>query len=281
VGEKWKSVGVGVLLPASIYLAPERNRLWNALERFVNCGDELDQFQALGRGFSTYSPVQIWVSGMNGSPSPWHPACHELFLFYRDSLRTLWRGRAKLGTRGMRGFPHMRLMKNALFSDTCEYLAGISDLNAEAFKVSSERSSHVPSELARAADTVLRAFPTARVHKPITTAMIWEYGCLVPMLLNDFQRAFYLLFLESWRARICPECQVMFVARKPSSKYCGTSCSATAGLAARAKWWNSTGTKRRKERTLLAKKRTRAKKLRARSRQSRRRKSATVGSVLR
>src|ERR1700680_3133361 len=107
-------------------LAPaERERLWKGLERFINCGDSVYDFQALSRAFPSLWPTvvenadpdltkrgaiwnhdaQEWVS--EGAEPPagarleqvveypvldWNPACHKLFLFYRDILRTVWSG---------------------------------------------------------------------------------------------------------------------------------------------------------------------------------------------
>src|SRR5271155_2174203 len=121
----WVPGGAPLRLPPRMRLAAsERERLWKGLERFVNCGDSQSDYQALGRAFPDFWPVEIWHYPNQKPPAPvsilgrivsepelseeellkkmeherqtdtlnWHPACHELFLFYRDSLREVWSG---------------------------------------------------------------------------------------------------------------------------------------------------------------------------------------------
>ena len=48
-------------VPLRMRLAPaERERLWKGLERFVNCEDDLRNFQDLGRAFPSFWPVRIY-----------------------------------------------------------------------------------------------------------------------------------------------------------------------------------------------------------------------------
>ena len=62
----------------------------------------------------------------------------------------------------------------------------------------------------------------------------YEGGC-------DFQRALYLLFRESWRARICAGCEEAFIAKRPKQKYHSTDCSEAAIRSAKLKSWNKHG----------------------------------------
>jgi hypothetical protein len=71
-------------------------------------------------------------------------------------------------------------------------------------------------------------------YKPTSTA---------PM--NEFQVAFYHLFRESWRARICAGCSGYFIAAKPPQMYCSTECSNAAHRPSVKKWWDLVGAKRR------------------------------------
>src|SRR5262249_38276695 len=121
--------GSTVRLPPRMRLArAEQKRLWKGLERFVNCGDDPDNYQDLGLAFPRFWPVGIWhypnqtasasvmlpdrvFSPLAVEPEPepneeqllqkiehegqteelgWHLECRELFLFYRDSLRRVW-----------------------------------------------------------------------------------------------------------------------------------------------------------------------------------------------
>src|ERR1700741_2689819 len=97
--EFWGAGWVTIPLPARMRLArAERERLWKGLEWFVNCDDSLGRFGALGRAFSKFWPIQTshFTNPECMNPATvvqqfdWHPACHTLFLFYRDTLRSLW-----------------------------------------------------------------------------------------------------------------------------------------------------------------------------------------------
>jgi hypothetical protein len=69
----------------------------------------------------------------------------------------------------------------------------------------------------------------------------YEGGC-------DFQRALYLLFRESWRARICEKCSAKFIARRAAQKYCTTDCSENMQRELKQKWWAEHGEEWRKRR---------------------------------
>ena len=245
--QKWKPSKSTVLLPDEMYLADERERLWDGLERIANCGDDLIQFRQLDLGFPTFSPIEVYRC------SCWDPACHRLFLFYRDTLRALWRSGEGIRARKVRhSVDHSRVIRGALLTGACEYLIGSSDLNEQAFKEARNGSKHnrmVPSELVQAAKTILNEFPSARLGGSNTMGMLWKHGSFVPVLLNDFQKAFYLLFLQSWRARICERCRRFFIARKPGRRFCGTDCSGGSRLASKRKWWHVKGAINRKKKS--------------------------------
>src|SRR5260370_5596889 len=123
----WVPSGATLRLPPRMRLArAEHERLWKGLERFVNCGDSESDYDALGRAFPDFWPEEIWhypnyklpvpppILGRIVAPLPanlndeeqlkkwahegktenlaWNPACRALFLFYRDTLREVWRG---------------------------------------------------------------------------------------------------------------------------------------------------------------------------------------------
>jgi len=77
----------------------------------------------------------------------------------------------------------------------------------------------------------------------------WSEAVLVYLGGCDFQRALYLLFRESWRARTCGQCQRKFIAKRAAQKYCNTDCSEAAQGANRRKWWSEHGERWRNERT--------------------------------
>jgi hypothetical protein len=226
--------------------APEQQaKLWKGLERFVNCKDSEDDYRALSRSFPG-----LWPVGINYLADPprwppdsldWHPVCQKLFLFYRDGLQKVWKN--------VWG-------NNELRVPTPEILLGLSDWNEKAIKEAEEslQKNKIPFEGSTVFGTLVLAwweilshFPTAciRVPEQIQIRMLWEARDLYLIPQTDFQKAFYLLFRQSWRARVCPRCKTYFVARKPKQTLCGTACSAGSRLASNRKWWSSVGTKRR------------------------------------
>jgi len=264
----WAPGGATIRFPPRMRLArSERERLWKGLERFVNCEDSESDYQALGRAFPEFWPVDIWhypydeshVLGMPPvrlGPSEavvplsdeemalairtnslnWHKTCHRLFLFYRDTLRGTWSGKKETAWLG---------------GGREEFLMGLSNLNDEAREKAEEDSraflifSGIPSGLYEAWQGILSQFPTAVPEGRRQISMLWAYGEFLLVPGNDFQRAFYLLFRQSWRARVCSRCKMFFVARRPKQTFCGTVCSAGSRLASKRKWWRSEGTKRR------------------------------------
>jgi len=57
----------------------------------------------------------------------------------------------------------------------------------------------------------------------------------------DFQRALYLLFLDSWRARVCDKCGTKFIAARAAQKFCSTDCSEAMQREFRRRWWAEHG----------------------------------------
>ena len=291
-------------LHGSLRLATaERERLWKGLERFVNCGDTLEDFQALGRAFPSFWPAetenhdeklaergpfwneetQEYVATEAELPAGariqqivkyatlgWNPCCHKLFLFYRDILRAVWSGKQ---------FPHYAGWEGA----TEQFLLGLIDYNSMAIRrlrallrsgwtpapgpsgsidYSRMTIDSLPGEqgsgwtrrmdpLEAIWSEILRQFPQANSDISTTIRLYWKNGDFRLTTYNDFVTAFFLLFIQNWRARICPRCEMFFVARKPKQRFCSTLCSAGSRLASKRKWWNRVGATRRKRRGKL------------------------------
>ena len=269
----WVPGGATLRLPPRMRLArAERERLWRGLERFVNCSDSESDYRALGRAFPAFWPVEIQhfplqepVSsknlGIRAIAAPifplsdaeldleieeslrlsetvaldWHLACHRLFLFYRDTLKDIWNGKEET---------------DWFCGGKEEFLLGLSDRNEEAWKIAKENSfpippSCIPFELFESWQEILGRFSTAWAEGRREIKVLWSYGDFAFVPGNDFERGFYLLFRQSWRARACPRCKMLFVARRPKQTFCGTVCSAGSRLASKRKWWRSVGAKRR------------------------------------
>jgi hypothetical protein len=271
----WAPGGATLRLPPRMCLArSERERLWKGLERFVNCGDSEGDYQALGRAFPEFWPLEIWhypfqeskdteslciptigassLSSDGGefdheieesirlgeiAKLDWHKVCHKLFGFYRDALRDVWSGKEETIWLG---------------GGREEFLLGLSNLNEEAYEAAKKDSDletllSVPYGLYLSWREIVQRFSTATAEGELQLRMLWNHGEFYLVPRNDFQRAFYLLFRQSWSARVCPRCKLFFVARRPKQAFCGTACSAGSRLASKRKWWRSVGTKNRKK----------------------------------
>jgi hypothetical protein len=76
----------------------------------------------------------------------------------------------------------------------------------------------------------------------------WDEGVFRYEGACDFQRALYLLFLDSWRARVCEKCGTKFVAARAAQKFCSTDCSQAMQREFRRRWWAEHGAAWRQKR---------------------------------
>lgn len=84
--------------------------------------------------------------------------------------------------------------------------------------------------------------------QPQEFSLDWNKGAFRYHGGCDFQRALYLLFRESWRARVCEKCDAKFIARRATQKYCSTDCSENMQRELKRKWWAAHGETWRQER---------------------------------
>jgi len=210
-----------VLGARPIDLAPKkRAHLFGGLEKLVNTGDSQQQYQSLSKQWPSF-----WPEGPE-SPTAWLPEEHSNFRNYRDKLRQLWSG--SLNEQQQLG--------------TVAYLLGL---------ISSEE-----------ADSLFFTGPEAlaelwfrRPNKPSAgSAVSTLHSIVLPLwgsidvrffARGDFEAALWALFRESWRARICGQCQRYFIADKAAQAYCSTRCYGEAKRGQRLAWWNKTGKIRR------------------------------------
>jgi len=95
--------GAIIRIPPRMRLAPaEHERLWKGLERFVDTGDKLEEYAALGKGWPSFWPADLRVE--QKQPLAWNDICHDLFLVFRDTLRLFWVGHPIVVEGGDLGF---------------------------------------------------------------------------------------------------------------------------------------------------------------------------------
>jgi len=79
----------------------------------------------------------------------------------------------------------------------------------------------------------------------------WDEGIFRYRGMCSFQRALYLLFQESWRARVCERCSAKFIAPRVAQRYCTTDCSDAIQRELKRRWWADHGEKWRQKRKVV------------------------------
>jgi hypothetical protein len=194
------------------HLATENTqRLYKGLERFVNTGDTLEDFRSLSKAWSSFWPLDNMGAG-----DGWTDDCHRLFLVYRDTLRRVWISDPE-----------------ALRSGSLMFLFGLAHPGTLL-------SAPQGWQLKEAEQSCAAYGSSSNVVYPH-----WKDGSFTITQRNDFQRALYSLFRESWRAKVCSKCSSYFIAEKPARLYCSVECSNSSHKKAALKWWKEKGAKRR------------------------------------
>lgn len=208
---------------------------FRGLERFVNADDSLAEYQALAKAFPSFWPLPLQDGA--GHDLSWTPDAHHLFLLYRNVLRGFW-------TRNpdalKNGFNTDLLLGTLGYSEIQEALAGKAVLSmalseALAPLTNVHQELHIPTDIG--------TIPLAHFWPD------WSDGTVAYVSQLDFQRAAWLLFCESWRAKVCPKCSVYFFVQKSAQLYCSLSCSNSVHQASALRWWKEEGCRRRAART--------------------------------
>ncbi len=216
VARRGKSLTVRI--SRAFQLAEEdREILFDRLERFANLGDSPEEYRRFRLDYPSFTPGEY-------SPGSVYPAdperVHLIVLGHRDCLRDLWRGCDG---------PNKPEVASAA-------LAWLLDLKLS-----------IPVDV------------VGRYYKRYAIGSVARTGdaCLVPNwwagagqvsygTSSEFSRAVFLLWQESWRARVCRECGRYFIAGKPAQLYCSTTCYGTSKHARDLSWWRTHGAAMRK-----------------------------------
>lgn len=203
------------------------------LERFANADDSLQDYQALANSFASFWPLRI--EDADSRDLSWVPEAHPLFLFYRNLLRRFWtRDAATLKS----GF-YTPFLFGTL---SCEDLGNI--LTGE---------TGADTELQNALVPLRRTYLGLRLRTgmyPLAYFWLdWSARTVAYVSHIDFQRAVWLLFRDSWRAKVCPKCSAYFLVQKSAQMYCSLSCSNAVHQASSLRWWKEKGAGRRAAKT--------------------------------
>jgi len=210
----------------------EKERLFAALENFANMGDDVEDYRAFGRKWPSMFPVKF-ADDEAGQPPPWCDECHALATEYRNYLREVW----KLD-RETAQFDNYLSILFALHGGGVRVVErGVKDTISEQITLWVEAWRKIGA-----------VYPLAQTRSnPIFPN--WAERTFEFLARNDFQRAVFLLFRESWRARNCIECGAYFIAEKAARMYCRPACSARAKQERDMEFWNRIGSAKRKARS--------------------------------
>jgi hypothetical protein len=190
------------------------------LERFANTSDTLEQYRALGKAWGSFWPSKLQTD--DAQVLNWLDECHGIFLVYRDALRRVWPADPRV-----------------LKEDSLSFLLCLDNALGRV-----ERGEIITGDLSRlngAWQELIARYPGAYQLSYPFVGPIWGSGDFFYSPLNDFQIAVYLLFRESWRAKVCLRCSQYFVAQKPAQLYCSSACSNAAHQAQALNYWRAKG----------------------------------------
>jgi len=234
-------------------------RLFAGLDLFANTGDSFQEYCEFVTKCPTFCPVVLFdeTAGKQLDLLP-NENAHELFKVFRDYLRFVWQ-RDLIALReqvlkillGLETKPLGQefLDREVEHDDYIPERVGAVSWN----ETLEERSKSKFRDFAprfRRALMLMRLHPESRFFRPFFPRVLtdWESGELLCELGTDFQRAVYELFRQSWRARICRECQKLFIAAKHPQMFCSIQCSTAVKLRRNRAFWKNEGALQRRKR---------------------------------
>jgi hypothetical protein len=216
----------------------ESERLLQGLQNFANLGDSITEFWGFSNQWPDFFPVKFRSVEEPSETLTWSQDSHGLVLAYRDMLRHVW------GTGSER------------------VLALLLGVDRDAHALINSRSQ--PRALDRMLGyptvdlwTAMNQIPKQFVADLTEVSPHWQRGEFRYEPKNDFQKALYLLWRQSWRAKSCRTCHKYFVADKPGQMYCSIECSIAQKQARDRAWWREHGEKWRANRSQPKPKRNR------------------------
>jgi hypothetical protein len=197
---------------------PERERLFAGLEALVNVGDDPGDYQDFLRAWPGF-----WANDPRSQQE-------GRFKEYRDKLRDLWSGSLREEQRRL---------------SVVAYLLGLID--AEEVKSLWFSGPEAVFELMLRRPNEPSSASTA-VFSQCAILPLWGSVEVRFLPRGDLEKALWVLFRESWRAKICGQCRSYFIADKPAQTYCSPACNGAAKKGQRLAWWNKAGKMKRAQR---------------------------------
>jgi hypothetical protein len=232
-----------------------RGRDFSALESFVN------------RDLSVF--LKQWPDYAPFTETEYRAA--EIMNWYREQLRKVWAGRDPAGIRlkillGLNKTPHWKpwraLLGDKLISqeDTPELIVLDPTFGPDAFLWTEivqnlQQPSAEPRSFEENGQTGTdHSDPIAFESFGLPEAKLvfdWQRSAIFPEFRTKFQATIYNLMRQSWRAKICRNCQSYFVADKPAQVHCSHECYVEIKNKKSLDHWNKEGKAKRTARTKL------------------------------
>lgn len=205
--------------------APEKREfLYAGLEELVNVGDSDQSFGGFAAKYPTFWPLD--TQDPDAGLLRWDIAGHLVFLAFRDCLRKVW-------------VSDPQALEYAFLTVLLGLDVDFADRPAR------ENWSFQRGGLNEAWAHLRKTYPEVGVGIRPVVSPVWGSGTFTYGPVNDFQRAVYQLFVENWRARVCPKCSRYFIAQKAAQIYCSTKCGSGVKRQRSLEWWRREGARRR------------------------------------
>jgi hypothetical protein len=202
--------------------------LLEMLVTLANTDDSTEGYDAL----KNKTPLDIWPVWIfsNGEVLSWTPESHRLFLYYRDLLRRFWASDPET--------LDDQFQVALLFG-------AVSQLEWKSIR----DGANTEGQRKPLHDALMLLPKDITFAEPIYPfggfAVNWNASAIRYIPQRTFQRAVWLLFCQSWRAKVCPNCSKYFLAGKPAQLYCSSDCSGDAHRASSLSWWREKGSRKR------------------------------------
>jgi hypothetical protein len=260
-----------IRIPGSFTRAPEETeRLFAGLESLVNLGDSYKEFCDFAAKCPTFCPIEFRNSAGRNLGLVQSESFHQLTKVFRNYLASVWRrdptARREQYLKILLGMETKAAGLEPPEEDEPEWVA-LDASTPEALKETQRKRDEYrrwkPRDEKRSKSVLPEFDPQYRralfaaMHDPERRGYVacfpqlianWERGEFTYEPANDFQRAVYRLFRESWRARSCRQCGKLFVATKHPQMYCGTECSTIERRSRDVAYWKTKGAARRQKR---------------------------------
>lgn len=216
---------------------------WDRLEHFVNLDDDSSKWAKFGDQYPNFFPVEFsedegWQDNdelLKPKKVGYQSEFRALFCALRDMTRKVW------------------------WSGADTELSILLGVDPEAVKIMTHQTKAQPIEhslggpygrLEKGMAEISPDFKLILAHPMRATSLRpdWRLGTFRYEPDNEFRRALYALFQQSWRAKTCPRCGRCFVADKPAQMYCSTACYGASKQGRDRTYWRTTGSERREKR---------------------------------